>query len=67
LQARLILFNNVIVTGHQAFLTKEALAAIANTTIANIEAVADSVAKGSPVHAGPTVVTAGSGSQAAIK
>ena len=29
---------NVIVTGHQAFLTREALDAIANTTVANIEA-----------------------------
>lgn len=35
--ARLMTFNNVIVTSHQAFLTREALANIAETTLANIE------------------------------
>ena len=35
---RLLTFPNVLVTGHQAFLTDEALAAIAATTIANISA-----------------------------
>jgi len=35
---RLLTFPNVLVTGHQAFLTEEALAAIAATTIANISA-----------------------------
>jgi D-lactate dehydrogenase len=35
--ARLMTFNNVIVTSHQAFLTREALANIADTTLANIE------------------------------
>lgn len=35
---RLLTFPNVLVTGHQAFLTEEALAAIAETTIANISA-----------------------------
>ena len=34
--ARLLTFNNVIVTSHQAFLTKEALVNIADTTLANI-------------------------------
>ena len=34
--ARLLTFPNVIVTAHQAFLTREALAAIAATTLQNI-------------------------------
>ena len=37
--ARLLTFPNVIVTAHQAFLTSEALADIARTTIANILAL----------------------------
>ena len=36
--ARLLTFPNVIVTAHQAFLTREALAAIATTTLNNIDA-----------------------------
>jgi len=36
--ARLLTFPNVIVTAHQAFLTHEALAAIADTTLANVTA-----------------------------
>ncbi len=36
--ARLLTFPNVLVTGHQAFFTEEALTAIAETTIANISA-----------------------------
>ncbi|WP_457787535.1 2-hydroxyacid dehydrogenase [Pseudomonas sp. PL-6] len=36
--ARLLTFPNVIVTAHQAFLTQEALAAIARTTLDNIAA-----------------------------
>lgn len=36
--ARLITFPNVIVTGHQAFLTREALTNIADTTLENIRA-----------------------------
>ncbi|WP_084381250.1 2-hydroxyacid dehydrogenase [Pseudomonas mucidolens] len=36
--ARLLTFPNVIITAHQAFLTREALAAIAATTLANIAA-----------------------------
>lgn len=39
--ARLLTFPNVLVTGHQAFFTEEALDAIASTTIANITAVAN--------------------------
>ncbi len=34
--ARLTTFNNVLVTSHQAFLTREALCNIADTTLANI-------------------------------
>lgn len=36
--ARLLTFPNVIVTAHQAFLTREALAAIATTTLDNVDA-----------------------------
>ena len=38
--ARLLTFPNVVVTGHQAFLTREALAAIARTTLGNLTAFA---------------------------
>jgi D-lactate dehydrogenase len=34
--SRLLTFPNVLITGHQAFFTQEALAAIASTTVANI-------------------------------
>jgi D-lactate dehydrogenase len=37
--ARLLTFPNVLITAHQAFLTNEALAAIAETTLANVSAV----------------------------
>jgi D-lactate dehydrogenase len=37
--ARLLTFPNVVVTAHQAFLTHEALDAIARTTLANLDAV----------------------------
>jgi D-lactate dehydrogenase len=36
--ARLLTFPNVLITGHQAFFTREALTSIAETTIANITA-----------------------------
>lgn len=36
--ARLLTFPNVIITAHQAFLTREALSAIASTTLSNIAA-----------------------------
>jgi D-lactate dehydrogenase len=48
--ARLLTFPNVLVTAHQAFLTDEALAAIAGTTIANL----DDLAAGRPC---PNAVT----------
>ncbi len=38
--ARLLTFPNVLITSHQAFLTREALSDIARTTIANLEALA---------------------------
>jgi D-lactate dehydrogenase len=37
--ARLLTFPNVLITAHQAFLTHEALDAIAHTTLANVSAV----------------------------
>jgi D-lactate dehydrogenase len=37
--ARLLTFQNVLITGHQAFLTKEALKNIADTTIYNLHCV----------------------------
>jgi D-lactate dehydrogenase len=39
--ARLLTFPNVLITSHQAFLTREALDEIARTTAANISALAD--------------------------
>ena len=45
--ARLLTFPNVLVTGHQAFFTEEAMRAIAATTIENISAFE---ATGKPVH-----------------
>lgn len=44
---RLLMFPNVLVTGHQGFFTAEALAAIAQTTIDNISSFE---ATGQPVH-----------------
>ncbi len=38
--ARLLTFPNVLITGHQAFFTHEALTSIAQTTLANIDAFA---------------------------
>ncbi len=40
--ARLLTFPNVLITGHQAFFTEEAMANIARTTIDNLTAFADS-------------------------
>lgn len=37
--ARLLTFPNVLITAHQAFLTREALDAIAETTLDNLSAV----------------------------
>ena len=39
--SRLLTFPNVVITGHQAFFTEEAMKAIAETTIANITAYAE--------------------------
>ncbi len=41
--ARLLSFNNVIVTSHQAFFTQEALSNIANTTLQNIKNFYDGI------------------------
>ena len=38
--ARLLTFPNVLITSHQAFLTREALTNIARTTVANLVALA---------------------------
>ena len=46
--ARLLTFPNVLVTAHQAFFTTEALTAIAETTISNITAFAET---GQALHA----------------
>lgn len=46
--ARLLTFPNVLITGHQAFLTEEALTNIAATTVANVTAFEET---GHPVHA----------------
>ncbi len=45
--ARLLTFPNVVITGHQAFFTEEALGAIAATTIENLSSFAD---QGRPRH-----------------
>ncbi|WP_298397183.1 2-hydroxyacid dehydrogenase [Sphingobium sp.] len=52
--ARLLTFPNVLITGHQAFFTREALSGIAETTIANIAAFE---ADGAPLY--PVTVQAG--------
>jgi len=44
--ARLLTFPNVLVTAHQAFLTREALLNIAQTTLANV----DAFARGQPLE-----------------
>ena len=46
--ARLMTFPNVLITGHQAFFTREALEAIAETTMANAAAFTQ---HGAPIHA----------------
>jgi D-lactate dehydrogenase len=45
--ARLLTFPNVLITGHQAFFTEEAMRAIAETTLANVDAFART---GRPEH-----------------
>jgi len=49
--ARLLTFPNVLVTAHQAFLTREALSDIARTTIANLQALD----RGTPCVEGSTL------------
>jgi len=46
--ARLLTFPNVLITGHQAFFTREALTAIAETTMANASSFEH---HGEPIHA----------------
>ncbi len=48
---RLLTFPNVLITGHQAFLTHEALRAIASTTLDNIAAFAEGRASGNELRA----------------
>ena len=49
--SRLLTFPNVIITGHQAFFTREALENIATTTIGNLTAFACGQASGNEVRA----------------
>jgi D-lactate dehydrogenase len=49
--ARLLSFNNVVVTSHQAFFTKEALTNIADTTLQNVKDFADGKALANEVRA----------------
>jgi D-lactate dehydrogenase len=51
--ARLLTFPNVLITAHQAFLTREALTEIARTTVANLTALAE----GKSFVAGTVVMT----------
>ena len=47
---RLMTFPNVLITGHQGFFTREAMTAIAGTTLANISAFEET---GTPLHPVP--------------
>ncbi|MCW8128879.1 MAG: 2-hydroxyacid dehydrogenase [Planctomycetota bacterium] len=49
--ARLLTFPNVVITGHQAFFTEEALSNIAETTIGNLTAFENGVPSGNEVKA----------------
>lgn len=49
--ARLLTFPNVLITGHQAFFTREALEAIAATTLANLDDVVAGRECANAVHA----------------
>lgn len=49
--ARLLTFPNVLITGHQAFFTADALGAIAETTLSNIRAFERGVRSGNEVTA----------------
>ncbi|MBD8894107.1 2-hydroxyacid dehydrogenase [Roseibium litorale] len=50
--ARLLTFPNVLITGHQGFFTREALAAIAGTTVANIASYRSTGRARHPVEVG---------------
>lgn len=50
--ARLLSFNNVIVTSHQGFFTREALANIAETTLSNIRDFVDRKPLGNEIKGG---------------
>ena len=52
--ARLLTFPNVLITSHQAFLTREALADIARTTVANLVALDSGQAVRGRLGAGTT-------------
>jgi D-lactate dehydrogenase len=56
--ARLLTFPNVIITGHQAFFTREALENIAATTIENITRFEEDQALGNHLLAGSGVIEA---------
>ena len=47
--ARLLTFPNVLITGHQAFFTDEAMTAIAATTLSNIDAFAAGIPSGNEI------------------
>ncbi len=49
--ARLLTFPNVLITGHQAFFTDEAMTAIARTTMANLDAFAAGRESGNEITA----------------
>lgn len=51
--ARLLTFPNVVVTGHQAFFTREAMETIAHTTLRNIDDYAAGRESGNRLHASP--------------
>jgi D-lactate dehydrogenase len=55
--ARLLTFPNVLVTGHQAFFTAEALEAIASTTLANLSDIEQG--RPCPNRIGPELVVRG--------
>ena len=52
--ARLLTFPNVVITGHQAFFTREAMTTIATTTIANLDDFAAGRENGNIVRAPAT-------------
>jgi D-lactate dehydrogenase len=49
--ARLLTFHNVLITAHQAFLTREALSAIAETTLANVTEITTTGRSENQLHA----------------